>query len=269
MSQLDDERVINDALLFGVRGSFRPLKGLEIGLTRTAQWCGDDRPCDLSTFGDLLFGNDNRGVNVDPEDEPGNQLGGIDIRWSLPKGIPAAAYMQWIGEDGRPNGGVVGSWMRQVGVEHWGTIGGVSHRTHFEVSDTLTREGGFGFSDEKPNTAYEHSIYKTGYRYKQRVMGHPTDGDSLSYSLGSTLVQSAGHTWNVTLRYMEINRAGRPNGRHTLTQTPQELIDAQLSHERETKYGRFYLGVGYQSLDDEATGVSDSDFTAFLRWTSR
>ncbi|MEO1201758.1 MAG: capsule assembly Wzi family protein [Pseudomonadota bacterium] len=269
MSQLDDDRDVNDALLFGIRGSFRPLKGLEIGLSRTAQWCGDDRPCDLSTFGDLLLGRDNSGVNVDPQDEPGNQLGGFDIRYSLPRNIPAALYMQWIGEDGRPGDGLIGSWMRQVGIEHWGSIGGLSHRTHFEVSDTLTREGGFGFSDEKPDTAYEHFIYTTGYRYKQRVLGHPADGDSLSYSLGSTLVQSAGHTWNVTLRYMEINRAGSPNERHTLSPTPQERIDAQLSHERETSYGRFYVGLGYSSLDDEATDASDSEFTAFFRWTSR
>ena len=115
MTQLDDERFVNDALLFGIRGSIRPVSGLEIGLTRTAQWCGDGRPCDFSTFVDLLLGNDNQGVNIDREDEPGNQLAGIDIRWSLPKQIPIALYMQWIGEDGRPNGGLVGSWSRQLG----------------------------------------------------------------------------------------------------------------------------------------------------------
>ena len=109
MSQLDDERAVKDALLFGVRGSIRPLSGLEIGLSRTAQWCGDGRPCDFSTFVDLLLGNDNQGVNVDPEDEPGNQLGGIDIRWALPRQIPVALYMQWIGEDGRGGGGAIGS----------------------------------------------------------------------------------------------------------------------------------------------------------------
>ena len=81
MTELDDERTIDDALFFGVRGSFRPPKtGLEIGISRTALWCGDDRPCDGDVFLDLLVGNDNQGVNVDPDDEPGNQLGGIDIR---------------------------------------------------------------------------------------------------------------------------------------------------------------------------------------------
>ena len=173
MSVLDDDRVVNDALLFGLRGSIRPLTGLEIGLSRSAQWCGDSRPCDLSTFGDLLVGNDNRGVNVTAEDEPGNQLGGIDIRWSLPKQIPLAVYMQWIGEDGRGSAGSIGSWMRQVGIENWGTIGGLSHRSHIEISDTMCKEGGFGFSGDKPDCAYEHGIYQNWLSVRESVHWAP------------------------------------------------------------------------------------------------
>ena len=270
MTNLDDERVVNDALLFGVRGSFRPPKtGLEIGISRTAQWCGDDRPCSASTFWDLLLGKDNRGVNVDPDEEPGNQLAGLDIRWKLPKKIPVAVYMQWIGEDGRPGGGLVGAWLRQLGIEHWGTIGTLSHRTHIEVSDSMCREGGFGFSDMKPNCAYDHSIYQTGYRYFGKSIGHPADGDTLSYSMGSTLVHSAGHTWNILLRYMKNTRLGQPNDRHTLTPTPQELIDLQISHERHTKYGRFHAGLGYSRLDDESSGQLTKDVTGFIQWSSQ
>ncbi len=269
MTQLDDERETNDALLFGIRGSIRPIKGLEIGLTRTAQWCGDGRPCDFSTFVDLLLGNDNQGVNVDPEDEPGNQLGGFDIRWALPKQIPVALYMQWIGEDGRPNGGFVGSWLRQVGVEHWGSVGGMSYRSHFEVSDSMCQEGGFGFSSDKPNCAYEHPLYPTGYRYNGRAIAHSADADSKTYSIGSTLVQSGGHTWNATIRYMEINRAGTFNRRHTLSPTPQELFDIQITHERHTDYGRFYAGIGYVILDDSVSGASDSNVSGFIQWRSR
>jgi len=270
MTELDDERTINDALLFGVRVSFRPPKtGLEIGFSRSAQWCGDDRPCDGDAFLDLLVGNDNRGVNVEAEDEPGNQLGGIDIRWTLPKTIPVALYMQWIGEDGRGGGGAIGSWMRQLGAEYWGTIGSLSHRTHLEVSDSMCREGGFGLSNRKPDCAYEHGIYKTGYRYEGRAIGHSADGDSLSYSIGSTLVQSAGHLWSISLRYMEINREGEPATRHTLTPTQQDLTDLQVSHERYTRFGRFYAGIGYSELDDKATDNTDSDVTAFIQWSSR
>ena len=269
MGLLDDERVVNDAWLFGLRGSFRPVRGLEIGISRTAQWCGDDRPCGLDTFWDLLLGRDNQGVNVDPEDEPGNQLGGFDVRWALPRGIPAAVYLQWIGEDSRQGGPLIGAWLRQAGVEVHGNVLGMSHRSHIEVSDTMCREGGLGFGGDSVNCAYNHSIYQTGYRYQGRAIGHGMDGDGLSYAFGSTLLQSAGHVWNVSLRYMELNRVGAPDARHTLTATPQELMDVQLSHERTTRFGRFHVGVGYSRLDDEATGESSSEAHGFVRWSSQ
>jgi len=269
MNVLDDERVVNDAWLFGMRGSFRPTRGLEIGISRTAQWCGDGRPCDLETFIRLLRGRDNNGANVDPEDEPGNQLGGIDIRWTLPRQIPMALYMQWIAEDTRKTGAQLHQWLRQAGVEYWGTLGDLSHRTHFEISDTSSRLGALGEGSSTPNFAYNHHIFKTGYRYNNRSIGHSADGDSLSYSIGSTLVQSAGHSWNLSLRYMEINRIGEPDPRHTLTPTPQELTDLQISHERYTRFGRFYAGLGYSRLKDEVSSTSTSDVTGFIQWSSQ
>ena len=267
MGHMDDERVVKDGLLWGMRFSMRPLRGLEISLSRTAQWCGEGRPCDLKTFLRLLNGNDNAGANVNPEDEPGNQLGGIDIRWALPSQIPLALYMQWIAEDTRDTGASLHQWLRQVGVEYWGTIGDMSHRTYIEVGDTLARRGGIGENSAVPNSAYNHSIFKTGYRYNGRSLGHGMDGDGLSFSLGSTLIQSAGHTWNLSLRHMEINRKGSPDSRHTLSATPQELLDIQLSYDRLTAFGRIYAGIGYSRLDDELSGLTSSEASGFLRWS--
>jgi hypothetical protein len=92
------------------------------------------------------------------------------------------------------------------------------------------------------------------------------DGDGLSYSLGSTLVQSEGHSWNLSLRYVEINRAGMPGTRHTLSATPQELTDLQLTHDRTTGLGRFHIGLGLSRLDDEISGDSSDDVVAFVGW---
>jgi len=91
----------------------------------------------------------------------------------------------------------------------------------------------------------------------------------LYYSIGSTLVQSAGHSWNVSLRYMEINRLGEPNPGHTLTPTLQELLDVQLSHDRMTRFGRFYAGLGYSRVDDKESSTSSSDVTGPLQWSSQ
>jgi hypothetical protein len=269
MERLDDERATEDPLLWGFRFGFRPLEGLEVNVSRTAMWCGEGRPCDFSTFIDVVTGKDNRGENISPEDEPGNQLAGFDIRWSLPKNIPVALYMQWTAEDSRPQGVPLGSFLRMAGAEYWGTIGGLSHRTHVEVAETICREGGAGFSDKKPDCAYTHPLYPTGYRYNRRVMGHSIDADGRSYSLGSTLVQSAGHMWNISLRYMQINKEGSPDMGHSLSATPQDRADIQVSHERLTRLGRFHIGVGYSYIDDEASGTDVSDVAGFVRWSTR
>jgi hypothetical protein len=120
--QLENERHIPDTQFFGMRFTFRPLPTLEIGLSRSAQWCGEGRPCDASTFFDLLLGRDNRGDDdINPENEPGNQLAGYDFRWSPTIfGHRLAAYGQLIGED--EAGGFPSRYIGQFGVEWTGYV---------------------------------------------------------------------------------------------------------------------------------------------------
>ena len=102
MNQFESERPRKGTRLWGMRVNFRPLKSLEIGLSRTAMWAGEGRPGDADTFLRLLLGRDNRGDDgATEENEPGNQLAGVDLRWNT--GIAnfgsLAVYGQLIGED--------------------------------------------------------------------------------------------------------------------------------------------------------------------------
>ena len=67
---------------------------------------------------------------------------------------------------------------------------------------------------------------------------------------------------------MEINTDGAPSARHTIPATPQELIDIQLNHNRDTAIGRFNIGLGYSQPDDAATDSSTDEVTAFLPWST-
>ena len=51
-----------------------PFKEVEIGFSRTAQFCGEQLACDSDVFGNLIVGNDNVGIDATPENEPGNQM---------------------------------------------------------------------------------------------------------------------------------------------------------------------------------------------------
>ena len=68
-------------------------------MRRTAQWGGDGRPQSLDNFIKLLSGgSDNCDTLICRDDEPGNQLGAIDISWNLPV-IDTSLYFQTVGED--------------------------------------------------------------------------------------------------------------------------------------------------------------------------
>ena len=254
--QLDDDRFLKDAMLFGMRMTAMPADGLEIGLSRTAQWCGTGRSCDASTFVDLLLGHDNEGVNVSWDQEPGNQLAGLDLRWVSPVGDSSyATYLQWIGEDTRQGGPEIGSWLRQLGFEFWGTIPGLNwqHRSHIEWTDTTCREGGIGFSKRKLNCAYNHARYRTGYRYRGRTIGHGIDSDSLSSSIGSTLIDSKGNSMNLLARYMDINRDGQEN---PVFSVKQKISEISFSYNRRFNLGTASIGIIYSHLRERVVGGS-------------
>lgn len=260
--QMEGQRSVPDTQFFGLRFNFRPLPSLEIGLSRTAQWCGEGRPCDLDTFVDLLLGRDNRGdEGIDTGNEPGNQLAGIDFRWT--PGVSdrqITFYGQFIGED--EAGGFPSKFLGQAGIEtsglwrdHW------SWRGFLELASTKCR---FYQSGDDYDCAYNHGIYQTGYRYRGRAIGHGSDNDSLMLSTGLFLVGPDDSQWQLLARYGELNRGGMPDPRNTLTMTRQDLASLDLMHSRTFQYGVIDVGLGAERLD------SDTDARAFIQWrTSR
>ncbi|HSG96834.1 MAG TPA: capsule assembly Wzi family protein [Woeseiaceae bacterium] len=160
--QMEKERVVPNTRFLGFRVSFKPHPAWEIGLSRTAQWCGDGRPCDWDTFWDLVFGRDNN-PDEDPTraTEPGNQLAGFDIRWTnMWFGTPLSLYAQATAED--EAGGFPSRYMVQGGLEASGFIRNRwSYRWFAEVAlnscDALKSPVLYG-------CAYRHGIYQTGYR---------------------------------------------------------------------------------------------------------
>ncbi len=264
--RFESERHIPDARFFGLRFNFKPIPSLEIGLSRTAQWCGEGRPCGLDTFIDLLLGKDNRGdAGIDQSNEPCNQLAGIDFRWA---GTlferPLAVYSQVIGED--EAGGFPSRYLGQVGIETSGMLGSRwSYRWFGEFAGTSCK---FHQSSEIFDCAYNHSIYQTGYRYRGRVVGHAADNDSRIVATGLTLLDDEATQWHVLVRYGALNRGGAPDFRNSLTPTRQDIASLDLTHSRVFTYGQIEIGLGLERTDDESSGETSNDGRAFLQWRS-
>ncbi len=279
MGQLDNdegERPGSDARLFGMRIDFTPFgwEILDIGLTRTAQWAGDGRPGGLDTFKMLLLGEDNAVNGVTAENEPGNQLAGIDYRLRIP-GYNIAHYFQIIGEDEEtflPDANMI-----MGGIETWGEIAksGATWRTYFEWADT---RAGYVRRDPRPNrdfnTAYNHGIYRSGYRRKGQAIGHTMDGDGVMRSIGGFVVQENGNLWGAKYRNYSLNRDGR--GPHSITIDPVEgqsievFFELKLSHFEIFESSNIQIKGGTHWIDEEnqITGESNSDFGGHLSITT-
>jgi hypothetical protein len=261
--QLESDRPVPNARFFGWRANFRPLKSLEIGLLRTAQWCGAGRACDADAFLKVLTGSSNldQGVAVDVA----NQLAGFDARWLSPLGsLPYAVYGQFIGED--EAGGFPSQYMGQFGLEFWGTSEYFSADWHayLEYSDTSCR-----FSQSTPsfNCAYNNVFYADGYRFRGRPIGHSTDNDARTATIGLLARHDNLGRIRVSLKFSKLNRGGVPDPSNSLTSTPKDMLDVSLSHARSTDFGLLEFGIGARRLEDRLNGSDDSDSRGFIKLT--
>ncbi|HEX5788678.1 MAG TPA: capsule assembly Wzi family protein [Woeseiaceae bacterium] len=264
--RFESERAVPDAHFFGMRFSMRPFQSLELGASRSAQLCGEGRPCGFDTYWDMFLGRDNVGdAGIDEENEPGNQLAGFDARWN--PGFwerSLAFYAQFIGEDAADF--FPSRYMGQAGFEWSGYLENRwSARFFTEYADTNCQ---FYDAETCENLAYNHNIYETGYRYKGRVVGHGADGDSELLSIGWVMTDPDATEWRVLLRGGKLNVEGEPDLHHSLTPTEQEIASIDIAHARAFGFGRLELGLGYEQLDDLASGEDEGDARVYLQWTS-
>jgi hypothetical protein len=264
-----DREDFDHPLLFGMRISARPLEGLEISLERTAQWCGEGRSCNWDDFWNLWSGNDNRGENVDPEDEPGNQLAGWDIRWASPLGNGNyAVYWQHTGETidnqiPRPYRS-----LELAGVEFWGAsaVGDSSWRAGLEWANT--RCGGTENGQKLWDCAYNNEIFSPdGYRYYGRVLGHPMDGDGDTLSARFIRVGASGDTLTAIARMTSVNEGGVvPDERHSIAAGPEDWLSLDLSYRRSFGPDSVEAGIGVERRDQ--TWLDDEDVLgrAWVAW---
>ncbi len=204
IGKLESERVIANAKLVGARFSFRPFRWLELGASRTAQWGGRGRPQDFSSFKNLALGKDNRGSSgVGLSNEPGNQLGGFDWRFSIDTKIPVGIYGEMIGED--EAGYQPSKRIFVMGVDAVIPLPNSELRLVFESADTATRRVD---SDPEFNVAYEHSIYGSGYRYRGRSLGASVDNDSRAHHLIAQWLVDASQSVKIRVSQFDLNTDG-------------------------------------------------------------
>tara|TARA_Y100000780_G_scaffold58144_1_gene50437 strand:+ start:120 stop:1625 length:1506 start_codon:yes stop_codon:yes gene_type:complete len=269
MAKLESTRVIPDALLWSSRVNFRPMQQLEIALSWSAQWAGEGQPSSAGDFIDVITGqtnciDGNENCDSSLETKIGNQLAGIDVRWSDTLfSHPYAIYASTIGED-------ASSQFKPAdraylfGVQTTQRIYNQNVLVNVEYIDT-----GVSCSAESTseNCYYEHSDYKSGYRYHGRTIGSTFDNDAQSVVLTLLGQLSNGDDWQVKLRSVDYNSdnldryPSNPDLGNTITKTGYNSKQVELRYRQLAMGGRLTLGA-FASNNDGA----ENDTSAFAKY---
>jgi hypothetical protein len=241
------------AHFMALRLTARPLPRLEIGVSRTAQLCGDGRACTPGTYWDMIVGNDN---DQSLEDQPGNQLAGFDFRWAPAARVPVAVYGQAIGED--EAGFLPSKYLGLAGLESWGRAGRWNWRGYAEYAHTAC-----DFARREPllGCAYESSIYTDGYRYRGRAIGHAWDRDGEGWTVGAVANRGV---WSAHVRGYRVDLNELDAGEtHSVAPRRGTLRGIEASASVQFQSSRIRAGVGYDDTSGPRVAV-DSGAKAFL-----
>lgn len=194
---LDGPRLQKNTFYNALRLTFNPAPGLEIGLARTQEFCGEGHPCSpLRDYFDL--NNDPRHVDKT------NDEGDIDVHYSrVLSGIPMEIYMQLMNEDSSP--------FTHSGTSH--LFGGSVFlptrdspvRLTAEYTDSVPTADIFSFGDVLHGAAYNNGSYPDGMRYRDRTLGFSLDSDSRLLSLQAAWSDAHDRFFELSLHHAVIS----------------------------------------------------------------
>jgi hypothetical protein len=266
ISQMENDRADIDSPLFmSWRIVIMPFKDIELGFSRTAQFCGDQLVCDVDSFFNMLAGNDNVGIDATPENEPGNQMAGFDMRWNSPIGTwPYAVYSQMIGED--ESSYLPAKYIAQHGLEIWKPVSDGGLFQAFLEYSTTTCSASTGRGPYY-NCAYNQGLFDMeGYRYHGRVIGHTSDRDAESYALGASYTTPNGELWTATARTSRLNRDDFGDLRNPVASVPTSYDALELGWKGRLLGQQIDVDIGVESIEPEGD-ERDLHAFGFIRWT--
>jgi len=267
VSQMEASRLDIDRPLFMAwRVVVMPFKKVELGFSRTAQFCGEQLECNLNVFGNLLAGNDNVGIDATAENEPGNQMAGFDMRWNSPIGnLPYALYGQYIGEDESTYMPV--KFLSQLGLEMWKPLAdGNIVQGFFEYTSTTCSANSGTTRGPYYNCAYNQGRFSwEGYRYHGRTIGYSSDRDAENWALGGTYSDGSDSLWSATARMSRLNRDDYGDVRNTVAAVPTDYDALEFGWKGRLLGERVSVDLGVEAIEPKG-GERDVGIFGFIGW---
>ncbi|MDV3503078.1 capsule assembly Wzi family protein [Marinobacter sp. M-5] len=268
--EFQDERAITDPSLFGMRFTFRPVQGLDIGISRAIMFGGDGRPKDGSSFLDALIGRDNSQDGGD--NDPGNQLGSIDVRYGFAIGEQSMGfYTQMMGEDEAGAFPARKSWL--IGSDWTTGLFESDQQWFLEYTNTIADDF---LGNARPKITFEHFNYRTGYRHHGRNIASTFEGDAEALTLGAHQFFDSGSNLSVTVSYAELNSTGQvravtpdPNVRYFIPGASQTVGIVNLGYGMAFLKGQLELNLRGTDKKIKLIGEELDQWSAGASWRYR
>jgi hypothetical protein len=269
IAKLDDTRLSKDSKLSGLSFNFKPTQTLELGFRVTAMFGGKNldgstRAESFSSLTDNWLANESCEPIVEVAQETvcnalysdiGNRIAGLDIKWRLPIefNTPVSIYFSQYGESETEL--LPSKNMTQYGITSSVDVFGSNWKWFVESSNTRLRNDF--------NSAYESSLYATGYRYNLRAIGSTFDNDSKVISFGVIGGLNQYNKLSLTFTNAKLNIDGQNAsviGIHSITESEKIFKRINLNWLYQTRsYGNYKLSVDYSDeIYDEFQRLDDN-----------
>ena len=269
VSKMEKNRFVPSPVFVGMRLNFEPIKNFEVGLARTLMLCGEGRSCNFKSWsnGLIAIGDlDNATSSEGFIEQPGNQLAMINLSYSLSlkENMNVKIYAEGTAED------VIVflpyTYTRLLGASFYGPMGdgGDQYRITAEASDSTGSLAWF-YGQHRKRVMYRHSIYKTGYRYHDKVIGSNIDSDSLYFSLKASLLKSNG--WEYSLKYQNILINMDSSYVNQLSPQRERINSLGMNIIAQTNWGEFQLDGNLMDNNINTPLEDKVNFIFDLKWS--
>jgi hypothetical protein len=214
VGKLDGPQIQSNVYYNAMHFTFSPIAGLELGIAKTEEFCGQGHPC--SPLRDYF-------TNVDFSTHPDNVNGegSLEAKYSHNiLGLPVQVYIQLMNEDY--------SFFQHSDTSH---LFGASIflpapqnpvKLTAEYTDSVSAITAFAFGDPAYGVTYTSGQYPDGMHYRGRTMGFSLDTDSTLLSLQGSWTDAGGRFYELSLHHAAISNPLNLNG-NVVTAAPVHL----------------------------------------------
>jgi len=245
LAKFDGPQIQSNVYYDATRLTVNPFPGLEIGISKTEQFCGQGHPCVplRDYFTNFDFSTHPNNVNGE---------GSIEIKYAgKVSAVPFQVYAQMMNEDYSWTTSSGSSYL--IGSSIFLPVNGHPLKLTAEYANTIATKTPFGFGSHIYGYTYTDTQFPDGMHYRGRTLGFSLDTDSTLLSLQGSMSDDDGRFYELAFHHATIGNHHSPPGINSVSYTPVivNMAEARVSLPFTLNHRTFKLDLAGRLQDDQ------------------